>query len=197
LCTSMPIYLTLVIRAFLSGGVRTEHSKPYSKRGALLYCVGVLPDPLVMRAIAPPTPTNRSRRNPQKSAFELVRFGCCRSEFRHRKGIVCFPSSEPRGSTTCLRSCFLCFTAAHGPKIRKLSTPGRVSPHLAHLSAWLAVEARSHRRSSGAKLAKVVINIWSIPPRSGNDWMTAWYAWYVTKTAQAKRSCEPIWAKNV
>jgi hypothetical protein len=36
----MPIYLTLVIRAFLSGGVRTEHSKPYSKRGALLYCVG-------------------------------------------------------------------------------------------------------------------------------------------------------------
>jgi hypothetical protein len=23
----------------LSGGVRAEHSKPYSKRGALLYCV--------------------------------------------------------------------------------------------------------------------------------------------------------------
>src|SRR5713101_1147498 len=27
------------IRVFLSGGVRAEHSKPYSKRGALLYCV--------------------------------------------------------------------------------------------------------------------------------------------------------------
>jgi hypothetical protein len=24
---------------FLSGRVRAEHSKPYSKRGALLYCV--------------------------------------------------------------------------------------------------------------------------------------------------------------
>src|SRR5260370_29015436 len=41
LCTSMPIYLMLVIRVFLSGGVRAEHSKPYSKRGALLYCVGL------------------------------------------------------------------------------------------------------------------------------------------------------------
>src|SRR6202030_1171415 len=40
LCTSMPIYLMLVIRVFLSGGVRAEHSKPYSQRGALLYCVG-------------------------------------------------------------------------------------------------------------------------------------------------------------
>jgi hypothetical protein len=40
LCTSMPIYLVLVIRVFLSGGVRAEHSKPYSQRGALLYCVG-------------------------------------------------------------------------------------------------------------------------------------------------------------
>src|SRR6266853_2651124 len=39
LCTSMPIYLMLVIRVFLSGGVRAEHSKPYSKRGTLLYCV--------------------------------------------------------------------------------------------------------------------------------------------------------------
>src|SRR6202030_689194 len=40
LCTSMPIYLVLVInRVFLSGGVRAEHSKPYSQRGALLYCV--------------------------------------------------------------------------------------------------------------------------------------------------------------
>jgi hypothetical protein len=29
-----------VIRVFLSGGVRAEHSKPYSQRGALLYCVG-------------------------------------------------------------------------------------------------------------------------------------------------------------
>jgi hypothetical protein len=37
----MPIYLVLVInRVFLSGGVRAEHSKPYSQRGALLYCVG-------------------------------------------------------------------------------------------------------------------------------------------------------------
>ena len=26
--------------------------------------------------------------------------------------------------------------------------------------------------------------------------MTAWYGWYVTKTAQAKRSCEAICAKN-
>src|SRR5260370_32422775 len=43
LCTSMPIYLMLVIRVFLSGGVRAEHSKPYSKRGTLLYCVA-LPD---------------------------------------------------------------------------------------------------------------------------------------------------------
>jgi hypothetical protein len=41
LCTSMPIYLVLVIRVFLSGGVRAEHSKPYSQRGALLYCVGL------------------------------------------------------------------------------------------------------------------------------------------------------------
>jgi hypothetical protein len=39
LCTSMPIYLVLVMRVFLSGGVRAEHSKPYSKRGTLLYCV--------------------------------------------------------------------------------------------------------------------------------------------------------------
>src|ERR1700686_4161932 len=43
-CTSIPIYLVLVMRVFLSGGVRAEHSKPYSKkRDALLYCVG-LPD---------------------------------------------------------------------------------------------------------------------------------------------------------
>src|SRR5580704_17242725 len=35
----MPIYFTLSIyRALLSGGVRAEHSKPYSKRDALLYC---------------------------------------------------------------------------------------------------------------------------------------------------------------
>jgi hypothetical protein len=40
----MPIYFTLSIyRALLSGGVRAEHSKPYSKRDALLYCVA-LPD---------------------------------------------------------------------------------------------------------------------------------------------------------
>jgi hypothetical protein len=26
---------------FLSGGIRADHSKPYSKRGALLYCVGL------------------------------------------------------------------------------------------------------------------------------------------------------------
>src|SRR5260221_51805 len=45
LCTSMPIYLMLVIRVFLSGGVRAEHSKPYSKRGTLLYCV-VPPQPV-------------------------------------------------------------------------------------------------------------------------------------------------------
>jgi hypothetical protein len=31
----------LVMRVFLSGGVRAEYSKPYSKRGALLYCVGL------------------------------------------------------------------------------------------------------------------------------------------------------------
>src|SRR6266852_1183251 len=38
----MPIYFTLSIyRVLLSGGVRAEHSKPYSKRGALLYCVGL------------------------------------------------------------------------------------------------------------------------------------------------------------
>src|ERR1700675_303035 len=44
LCTSMPIYFTLSIyRVLLSGGVRAEHSKPYSKRGAPLYCV-VLPE---------------------------------------------------------------------------------------------------------------------------------------------------------
>src|SRR5580693_7996021 len=43
LCTSMPIYLVLVIRVFLSGGVRAERSKPYSQRGSLLYCVR-LPD---------------------------------------------------------------------------------------------------------------------------------------------------------
>jgi hypothetical protein len=30
----------VIKRVFLSGGVRAEHSKPYSKRGALLYCVG-------------------------------------------------------------------------------------------------------------------------------------------------------------
>src|ERR1700693_916806 len=40
LCTSIPICFTLSIdRVLLSGGVRAEHSKPYSKRGALLYCV--------------------------------------------------------------------------------------------------------------------------------------------------------------
>src|ERR1700732_4971759 len=38
----MPIYFTLSIyRVLLSGGVRAEHSKPYSKRGALLYCVAL------------------------------------------------------------------------------------------------------------------------------------------------------------
>jgi hypothetical protein len=37
LCTSIPIYFTLSInRVLLSEGVRAEHSKPYSKRGALL-----------------------------------------------------------------------------------------------------------------------------------------------------------------
>src|SRR5712691_8847061 len=41
LCTSIPIYLVLVIKGVLSGGVRAEHSKPYSKRGALLYCVAL------------------------------------------------------------------------------------------------------------------------------------------------------------
>jgi hypothetical protein len=36
-CTSIPIYFTLSIyRVLLSGGVRAEHSKPYSTRGALL-----------------------------------------------------------------------------------------------------------------------------------------------------------------
>src|SRR3984893_13274396 len=40
----MPIYFTLSIyRVLLSGGVRAEHSKPYSKRGALLYCVLISP----------------------------------------------------------------------------------------------------------------------------------------------------------
>src|ERR1700731_341282 len=40
LCTSMPIYLVLVInRVFLSGGDRAEQSKHYSQRGAHLYCV--------------------------------------------------------------------------------------------------------------------------------------------------------------
>jgi hypothetical protein len=29
----------VINRVFLSGRVRAEHSKPYSKRGALLYCV--------------------------------------------------------------------------------------------------------------------------------------------------------------
>src|ERR1700684_3869528 len=44
LCTSIPIYFTLSIkRVLLSvvGSVRAEHSKPYSKRGALLYRVGL------------------------------------------------------------------------------------------------------------------------------------------------------------
>src|SRR5271163_4487739 len=43
LCTSMPIYLVPVIKgcSFLEG--LRQAPKPYSKRGALLYCVG-LPD---------------------------------------------------------------------------------------------------------------------------------------------------------
>src|ERR1700693_5558463 len=41
LCTSMPIYLVPVIKgcSFL-GGVRAEHSNPYSKGAPFLYCVG-------------------------------------------------------------------------------------------------------------------------------------------------------------
>src|SRR5580692_1113478 len=41
LCTSMPIYLVLVIKgcSFLEGFEPNTHN-PYSKRGALLYCVG-------------------------------------------------------------------------------------------------------------------------------------------------------------
>ncbi len=67
-----PIYLVLVIkRVFLSGGVRAEHLKPYSKMNTLLYCVGL---PVLKPFVREGTDSTRSVNTRPKSLFIGARY---------------------------------------------------------------------------------------------------------------------------